>query len=76
MFNLGLCYLNGSGTKKDVFAACNLFRRLAEQMYSCGQLAYGYCLLHGYGVEKNVAAGNDFIKKSNMTVETMEKLLN
>lgn len=46
---LGLCYLNGVGVRRNPAKAFGFFRRAADQSDPNGCYNYGYCLFHGLG---------------------------
>ena len=59
LVNLGDCYRNGHGVKKDAHAAVVWYRRAAEAGNAYAQNSLGDCYRDGMGVEKDarVAVG-------------------
>ena len=42
-FNLGYCYANGQGVRKDKVEAAEWYRKAAEQNYTPAQSNLGWC---------------------------------
>jgi serine/threonine protein kinase len=64
MVNLGVLYLQGEGVPQNYQTAATLFRKGAERSDSYGMFFYGECLSEGKGVQKDVAAGTEWAKRS------------
>ena len=60
--NLGLCYAEGFGVKKDVAKAASCYKR-APCFF--GQVALGFCYAEGLGVDKDMVKAEDYYKKAN-----------
>jgi TPR repeat protein len=54
-YNLGVCYLDGSGVTKNDVEAVRLYRLAADQGYAQAQFYLGACYQQGIGVPKNEA---------------------
>jgi TPR repeat protein len=52
-FNLGFCYDDGRGVKKDYAEAVKWYRKAAEQNYAPAEFNLGYCYANGQGVRKD-----------------------
>jgi len=52
-YNLGVCYANGDGVKKDFSEAVKWYRKAAEQGYAKAQYNLGVCYAVGNGVIQN-----------------------
>ena len=67
--NLGLCYADGFGVKKDVIKAASCYKIAAAQAtykISCiGKVALGFCYEEGLGVDKDMVKAEDWYKKAN-----------
>ena len=53
--DLGVCYYNGDGVRKDMTEAVKWYRKAAEQGNASAQFNLGLCYDKGYGVSKDVA---------------------
>ena len=63
-FNLGFCYANGQGVRKDKEEAVKWFRRAAEQNYAPAQSNLGYCYDNGRGVVKDYVEAVKWYRKA------------
>ena len=54
-YNLGICYLNGSGTDKNLTEAVKWFTKSAEHGNPQGYSALAYCYAYGLGVAKDLS---------------------
>jgi TPR repeat protein len=52
-FNLGFCYDDGRGVKKDYGEAVKWYRKAAEQNFAPAEFNLGYCYANGQGVRKD-----------------------
>ena len=52
-FNLGFCYDDGRGVRKDYGEAVKWYRKAAEQNFAPAQFNLGYCYAYGQGVRKD-----------------------
>ena len=52
-FNLGFCYDDGRGVRKDYGEAVKWYRKAAEQNFAPAQFNLGYCYDNGEGVAKD-----------------------
>src|SRR5436190_6043121 len=62
--DLGICYINGDGVKKDLQEALKWFRKAAEQGNPAGQQNLGMCYYQGEGVPKNLAEAAKWFRKA------------
>ena len=62
--NLGWCYANGEGVKKDQAEAVKWWRKSAEQGLATAQNNLGWCYADGEGVEKNQVEAVKWYRKS------------
>ena len=64
LINLGLCYAEGFGVKKDPEKAARCYKIAAKRYYryAIGQLALGFCYAEGLGVEKDMVKAEDLLK--------------
>lgn len=69
IINLGLCYAEGFGVKKDIAKAASCYKMAAAQAtykISCiGKVALGFCYAEGLGVDKDKVKAEDWYKKAN-----------
>ncbi|RIB13964.1 hypothetical protein C2G38_2018823, partial [Gigaspora rosea] len=63
-FNVGRCYQNGIGVKKDVHKAFIYYKKSAEMDDSSGAYNVGNCYLHRIGVEKDEHKAFIYYQKS------------
>jgi TPR repeat protein len=56
LYELGVCYYNGSVVEEDENRACELFRRAVDGGHVAGAFMYGDCLLEGVGVQRDQPA--------------------
>ena len=52
-FNLGFCYDDGRGVKKDYGEAVKWYRKAAEQNFAPAEFNLGFCYANGQGVRKD-----------------------
>lgn len=64
MYNLGIMYFNGQGTKADQVQAARWFARAADAQNAGGMVNYGLCLLNGFGVAQNPAEAVSWIRRA------------
>jgi tetratricopeptide (TPR) repeat protein len=63
-FELGLCYADGYGVKKDDAEAVKWFRRAAEQGFAMAQYGLGLCYYNGEGVKEDKAEAVKWFRKA------------
>ena len=63
-YELGMCYKEGRGTKKDISKAIEWYRKAAEQGYDRAQNNLGMCYEYGDGVEKDISKAVEWYKKA------------
>ena len=49
MYNLGVCYMTGSGVMRNPFKAVQFFKRAADEKYPPALFNYALCAYHGTG---------------------------
>jgi TPR repeat protein len=69
-FNLGVCYQNGLGTKKDSVEAVKWYRKAANQGFAKAQLYLGLCYVNGEGITKNPIEGYGYLSLASFSNET------
>lgn len=52
-YNLSICYLNGTGIRKNEAEAVKRFQQAANQSFALAQYNLGSCFLSGIGTDKN-----------------------
>ena len=62
MYQLGLCYANGSGTEKSPRAAAEAFRSAAERGCLKAMVAWGRCLESGFGTDADFTEAGRWMK--------------
>src|SRR4051812_21673675 len=62
--DLGICFINGDGVKKDLQEAIKWFRNAADQGNPAGQQNLGMCYYQGEGVPKNLAEAAKWFRKA------------
>jgi TPR repeat protein len=63
-FNLGFCYDDGRGVKKDYGEAVKWYRKAAEQNYAPAEFNLGYCYANGQGVRKDKEEAVNWFRKA------------
>ena len=63
-YNLGLCFFEGEGVKKDMVEAAKWFRKAAEQGHVGAQYYLAECYHSGDGVEKDMAEAVKWYRKA------------
>ena len=63
-FNLGFCYDDGRGVKKDYGEAVKWYRKAAEQNFAPAQFNLGYCYANGQGVKKNLEEAVEWYRQA------------
>ena len=63
MYNLGVCYQDGVGVKKDGAKAVEWYRKAADLGDPHAPLNIGYCYWKGVGVEKDETEAFNWMKK-------------
>ena len=63
-FNLGFCYDDGRGVRKDYGEAVKWYRKAAEQNFVPAQFNLGYCYANGQGVRKDKAEAVEWYRKA------------
>jgi TPR repeat protein len=63
-FNLGFCYDDGRGVKKDYAEAVKWYRKAAEQNFAPAQFNLGYSYVNGQGVRKDKAEAVKWFRKA------------
>ena len=61
---LGVCYIEGIGTERDVHAAAELFRECAAQGFPPAQYELGLCYEHGLGVLQDLKRAAELYAQS------------
>ena len=61
---LGACYHYGLGTKPDETMAANLYHLAAEKTNYVAMKSYGYCLMNGRGVTKDLDAAKYWLTRA------------
>ncbi|KAH3762868.1 sel1 repeat family protein [Pelomyxa schiedti] len=64
MFNLGLCYGNGTGVDKDLTQAIQLWRRSADAGNTRAMLKLAVCYRHGWGVCRDSKQSIFFLQRA------------
>jgi uncharacterized protein len=64
MIWLSYMYENGFAVEKDFETATQWSKKAADMGYKVGEYNYGLSLLRGHGIDKNDAAGREWIGKS------------
>jgi uncharacterized protein len=64
MIWLSYMYENGYAVDKDFKTATEWSKKAADRGYNVGEHNYGLSLLRGHGIDRNEAAGRDWIGKS------------
>ena len=62
--NVGWCYREGQGVKKNVALAAQWFRKGAEGGDGWGQFNYGKALMDGEGVKRDVRSGLSWLERA------------
>lgn len=67
IINLGLCYAEGFGVKKDLAKAASCYKIAATRLGAGGisRIALGFCYAYGLGIEKDMVKSEDLYKKAN-----------
>ena len=67
IINLGLCYAEGFGVKKDLAKAASCYKIAATRLGAGGisRIALGFCYAKGLGIEKDMVKAEDLYKKAN-----------
>lgn len=67
IINLGLCYADGFGVKKDLAKAASCYKIAATRLGAGGisKIALGFCYAYGLGIEKDMVKAEDLYKKAN-----------
>ncbi len=67
IINLGLCYAEGFGVKKDLAKAASCYKIAATRLRAGGisRIALGFCYAYGLGIEKDMVKSEDLYKKAN-----------
>jgi TPR repeat protein len=63
-YDLGRCYRDGTGVRKDALEAVKWYRKAAEQGHAEAQHDLGRCYLFGQGVPKDEAEGVKWWRKA------------
>src|SRR6516162_3219738 len=63
-YDLGLCYYNGQGVRKDYGEALKWFHKAAEQNFAPAQFILGTCSDKGEGVPKDNVEAVKFYRKA------------
>jgi TPR repeat protein len=63
-FNLGFCYDDGRGVRKDYGEAVKWYRKAAEQNFVPAQFNLGYCYANGQGVRKDKEEAVEWYRKA------------
>jgi hypothetical protein len=63
-FNLGVCYYNGEGVRKDAEKAAEWYRKAAEQGYAAAQFALSACYNSGEGVPRDMGQAVVWLRKA------------
>lgn len=63
-YQLGECYYNGNGVRKDFFAAADWYRKAAEQGHADAQFMFGRCCYHGEGISKDYGVAFEYYRKA------------
>jgi len=63
-YNLGICYYNGDGVKKDLTEAVKWYRKAADQGDFIAQYNLGICYDNGDGVKKDLTEAFKWYRKA------------
>lgn len=64
MYNIGIYYSNGIGTRKNQKKAFEYFKKAADKGDSDGMFKTGCCYRDGSGVDKNIKKAIEYFKKA------------
>ena len=62
LHNIGVCYSNGIGLRKNMPTAYRYFSRASELGHVEAQFKVGWCLLYGKGVHSNPETAKKWLK--------------
>ena len=62
-YNVGICYFDGNGVKKDLIEAYNWFSKSAGGQNADGIVAVADCHFYGYGISKDIPSAVATFKK-------------